>query len=341
MVKDLKKMEKAYIKHVAYYLPERIVTNEDIVKNFSEKAVEKISDNVGIQQRHRTAPGETASDMALKAANALFDESGIERESIDFVVLCTQCADYFMPSTACVLQNRLGLRKDIGAFDIDLGCSGYVYGLAIAKSLILGGLASNVLLLTADNVTRYLHPQDKGNQTLFGDAATATVVSTEGRAEIMDFVLGTDGAGANNLIVKSGASRMPERQNDLTFDKNGSPVSSDHMYMNGAQIFVFTQRIVPKLVKDVLAKNNLNQEDIDLFVFHQANRFMLDFLRKKLGVAEDRFCIYLENFGNTASNTIPISLVEARKENRVKGKVMLCGFGVGYSWAGVVLNVNQ
>ena len=333
-------MKKAYIKHVAYYLPERIVTNEDIVKLFSEKAVEKISENVGIQQRHLTAPGETASDLAVKAANNLFEESGIDRESIDFVVLCTQCADYFMPSTACVLQNRLGLRKDIGAFDIDLGCSGYVYGLAIAKGLIMGGLATNVLLLTADNVTRYLHPQDKGNHMLFGDAATATVVSTEGSAEIMDFVLGTDGSGANNLIVKSGASRMPERQDDLTFDKNGSPVSSDHMYMNGAQIFVFTQRIVPRLVKDVLDKNNLNQEDINLFVFHQANRFMLDFLRKKLGVLEDRFCIYLENVGNTASNTIPISLVEAKKENRVNGKVMLCGFGVGYSWAGVVLNVE-
>lgn len=333
-------MNKAYIKHVAYYLPERVVTNEDLVKEFSEKAVEKISDNVGIMQRHLTAPGETASDLALRAAHKLFDENNIGRETIDFIILCTQCPDYFMPSTACVLQDRLGLRKDIGAFDFDLGCSGYVYGLAIAKGLITAGVASNVLLLTADNVTRYLHPQDKGNRTLFGDAATATLVSTEGNAEIMEFVLGTDGRGANNLIVKSGAARMPESQNDLTFDKNGSPVSSDHMYMNGAQIFVFTQRIVPTLVKDVLAKNNLSQEDIDLFVFHQANRFMLDFLRKKLGVPEDRFCIYLENVGNTASNTIPISLVEAKKEDRVKGKVMLCGFGVGYSWAGVVLNVN-
>lgn len=333
-------MEKAYIKHMAYYLPERIVTNEDIVKLFPEKAVEKISDNVGIKQRHLTAPGETASDMAMKAANILFEKYDIDRQTIDFIILCTQCADYFMPSSACVLQDRLGLRKDIGAFDFDLGCSGYVYGLAIAKGLIAGGLAKNILLLTADNVTRYLHPQDKGNRTLFGDAATATLVSVEGDAEIMEFVLGTDGRGANNLIVKSGAARMPEPQNDLSFDKNGSPVSSDHMYMNGAQIFVFTQRIVPTLVKEVLAKNNLNQEDINLFVFHQANRFMLDFLRKKLGVPEDRFGIYLENVGNTASNTIPICLVEAEKENKVHGKVMLCGFGVGYSWAGVVLDVK-
>ena len=333
-------MNKAYIKYMAYYLPETVVTNDDIVKFFPEKAVEKISDNVGIKQRHLTAPGETASDMAVKAANLLFEENNVDRESIDFIILCTQCADYFMPSTACVLQDRLGLRKDIGAFDIDLGCSGYVYGLAIVKSLIVSGMANNVLLLTADNVTRYLHPQDKGNRTLFGDAATATLVSTEGSAEIMDFVLGTDGKGANNLIVKSGAARMPERQNDLTFDKNGSPVSSDHMYMNGAQIFVFTQRIVPKLVNDVLAKNNLNQDDIDLFVFHQANRFMLEFLRKKLGVPEDRFCINLENVGNTASNTIPICLVDANKENKMKGKIMLCGFGVGYSWAGVVLDAK-
>lgn len=333
-------MKKAFIKQVAYCLPDTVVSNEAIVEEFPEWSVEKIIEKVGVKQRHVAATGETASDLAEKAANKLFDEGNIDRNIIDFVILCTQSPDYFMPSTACALQDRLGLRKDIGAFDFNLGCSGYIYGLAIAKGLIAGGMAENVLLLTSETYNKYLHPRDKGNRTIFGDAATATLVSTEGIAEIGDFELGTDGGGANNLIVKSGASRMPEKQNDLAYDKNGNPVSSDYLYMNGAQIFVFTQRMVPKVIGDVIAKNQLEREDIDLFVLHQANRYMLDFLRKKMAIPEDRFYVYMENVGNTVSNTIPICLVEAQKENRLKGNVLLCGFGVGYSWGAVVLKMN-
>jgi len=333
-------MKKAFIKQVTYCLPDHVVSNEAIVEEFPEWSVEKIIDKVGVKQRHVSADGETAADLAEKVANKLFDEGQIDRNTIDFVILCTQSPDYFMPSTSCILQDRLGLRKDIGAFDINLGCSGYVYGLAVAKGLIAGGIAENVLLLTSETYNKYLHPRDKGNRTIFGDAATATIVSTDGFAEIGDFELGTDGKGAENLIVKSGASRMPERQNDLVFDKNGNPVSSDYLYMNGAQIFVFTQRVVPKVIEAVLAKGQLKQDDIDLFVFHQANRYMLDFLRKKMDIPEDRFYIFIENVGNTVSNTIPICLVEAQNENRLKGNVLLCGFGVGYSWGAALLKMK-
>lgn len=333
-------MKKAFIKQVTYCLPDHVVSNEAIVEEFPEWSVEKIIDKVGVKQRHVSADGETAADLAEKVANKLFDEGQIDRNTIDFVILCTQSPDYFMPSTSCILQDRLGLRKDIGAFDINLGCSGYVYGLAVAKGLIAGGIAENVLLLTSETYNKYLHPRDKGNRTIFGDAATATIVSTDGFAEIGDFELGTDGKGAENLIVKSGASRMPERQNDLVFDKNGNPVSSDHLYMNGAQIFVFTQRVVPKVIEAVLAKGQLKQDDIDLFVLHQANRYMLDFLRKKMDIPEDRFYIFIENVGNTVSNTIPICLVEAQNENRLKGNVLLCGFGVGYSWGAALLKMK-
>ena len=232
------------------------------------------------------------------------------------------------------------MREGIGAFDFNLGCSGFVYGLAIAKGLITGGIAENVLLLTSETYNKYLHPKDKGNRTIFGDAASATLVSTEGFAEIGDFALGTNGKGANNLIVKSGASRMPEKQNDVTFDKNGNPVSSDYLYMNGAQIYVFTQRNVPKVVNEVLEKNHLSKEDIDLFVLHQANQYMLDFLRKKMGIPEERFFMFMENVGNTVSSSIPVCLVEAQKEQRLKGNVLLCGFGVGYSWGAVVVKAN-
>ena len=334
-------MKKAYIKHVAYYLPETVITNETIVSDFPEWSVEKITEKVGVNQRHVASPGETAADMAERAAVKLLEENNIDRETIDFIILCTQSPDYFLPTSACLLQTRLGLRQDIGAFDFNLGCSGFVYGLAVAKGLIAGGIAKNVLLLTAETYNKYLHPKDKGNRTIFGDAATATLVSDAGFAEIMDFALGTNGKGANNLIVKSGASRMPEKQNDLTYDKNGNPVSSDHLFMNGAQIFAFTQRNVPQVVNEVLEKNHLSKEDINLFVLHQANRYMLDFLRKKMDIPEDKFYIFMENVGNTVSNSVPICLVEAQKENRLKGNVLLCGFGVGYSWGAVVLNVNE
>ena len=333
-------MKKAYIKHVAYCLPEQVVTNEAIVRDFPEWSVEKITEKVGVKQRHVAAEGETATDLAEKAANQLIEENNIDRASIDFVILCTQSPDYFLPTSACLLQDRLGLREGIGAFDFNLGCSGFVYGLAIAKGLITSGVAESVLLLTSETYNKYLHPKDKGNRTIFGDAASATLVSTEGFAEIGDFALGTNGKGANNLIVKSGASRMPEKQNDVTFDKNGNPVSSDHLYMNGAQIYVFTQRNVPKVVNEVLEKNGLGKEDIDLFVLHQANQYMLDFLRKKMGIPEERFFMFMENVGNTVSSSIPICLVEAHKENRLKGNVLLCGFGVGYSWGAVVLKIN-
>ena len=332
-------MKKAFIKYVAYCLPEKVVTNEAIVNDFPEWSVEKITEKVGVNQRHVAAEDETATDLAEKAAIKLIAENNIDKDIIDFVILCTQSPDYFLPTSACLLQTRLGLRQDIGAFDFNLGCSGYVYGLSIAKGLIAGGIAENVLLLTAETYNKYLHPKDKGNRTIFGDAASATLVSVDGVAEVLDFALGTNGKGANNLIVKSGASRMPENQNDLTFDKNGNPVSSDYLFMNGAQIFAFTQRNVPKVINEVLEKNNLAKEDIDMFVLHQANRYMLDFLRNKMDIPEDKFYIFMENVGNTVSNSIPLCLVEARKENRLKGNVLLCGFGVGYSWGAVILKM--
>lgn len=333
-------MKKAFIKSIAYYLPEKIVTNEAIVADFPEWSVEKITEKVGVSQRHVAAPEETAADMAEKAALILFEENGVSRDSIDFVLLCTQSPDYFLPTSACLLQEKLGLRQDIGAFDFNLGCSGYVYGLAVAKGLISAGVAQNVLLLTSETYNKYLHPRDKGNRTIFGDAASATLVSIDGFAEIQEFALGTNGKGANNLIVKSGASRCPERTNDVEFDKNGNPVSADFLFMNGAQIFVFTQKNVPLVVGEVLSKNNLKQEDIDLFVFHQANQYMLDFLRKKMGIPEDKFCFYMDRVGNTVSNSIPICLVEAQKDDRLRGHLLLCGFGVGYSWGAVTLHVN-
>lgn len=332
-------MKQAYIKAISYYLPEQILTNEELVREFPEWTVEKVANKIGVDSRHISAEGETAGDMAEQAACKLFNEWGINPRNIDFVLLCTQSPDYFLPTTACILQHRLGIPTSAGAIDYNLGCSGYIYGLAITKGLVVSGVAKNVLLLTAETYTKHIHPKDKGNRTIFGDAATATLVSGDGFAEIGEFSLGTDGSGAENLIVKTGGMRQQKPLGDMSFDENGALRSSDNLYMNGTEIFSFTQENVPPLVADTLAKNEYEKSDIDLFVFHQANKYMLGFLRKKMKIEEDKFYYCLSRFGNTVSSTIPIALKEAMVDKRIKlgNKVLIAGFGVGYSWGGTLL----
>lgn len=334
---------KAYIKEISYYLPEKIVTNEDLVKDFPEWNVDKIALKLGINRRYTASEAETATDMAIQAAEALFAKGNIAKDDIDYILFCTQSPDYKLPTSACIIQDRLGLRRNIGAVDFNLGCSGYIYGLSLAKGLICGGIAKNILLLTAETYNKYIHPRDKGNRSIFGDAASATIVSTDGIAEIGNFSLGTDGSGAENLIVKSGGSRNSELVNDLHFDEGNNPISSDHIYMNGSEIFIFTLGNVPPLIEDTLANNNLQMDDVDLFVYHQANKHMLDFLRKKSKIDKDKFYYALSDFGNTVSNTIPIALVEALKDGSIKtgNKVVIAGFGVGYSWGGAMLKFGN
>ena len=329
---------KVYIKEIAYYLPKKIVTNEELVQDFPEWSVEKIADKVGVRER-RVAVDETATDLAVCASEKLFNKGTVNKEDIDFILFCTQSPDYKLPSSACIIQDRIGLTTKCGAFDFNLGCSGYEYGLAVAKGLITAGVAKNVLLLTGETYNKYVHERDKGNRTIFGDAASATVISTEGFAEIGEFSLGTDGSGAKNLIVKSGGARFPEKFNDLRFDEGGNPVSSDHLFMDGQEIFMFTLMKVPKMIKDVCAKNDLQKEDISLFVFHQANKYMLEHLRKKLKIDEDKFFVNLAGVGNTVSSTIPIALCDAREQGLLFGKVVLAGFGVGLSWGATILDI--
>lgn len=330
---------KAYIKAISYYLPESVLTNEDISNLFPEWTAEKVASKVGIKSRHISGEDETATDMAFNAALKLFDEHGIDKSDIDFLLLCTQSPDYYLPSSSCILQDRLGLNKHCGAFDFNLGCSGFVYGLAVAKGLLSAGIAKNLLLLTSETYTKHIHPKDKGNKTIFGDAASAILISNEGIGEIKEFVLGTDGSGYEQLIVKNGALHNHCFTNEFSFDEEGNIIAPDYLYMNGSEVFAFTIREVPPLVDEVLIANGLKKEDIDLFIFHQANKFMLTHLRKRLKIDEEKFFIFMEDVGNTVSSTIPIALYEAMKQNKIKkgNKILLAGFGVGLSWGGVVI----
>lgn len=336
---------KASIKAISYYLPEAILSNDLINQDFPEWDIEKISSKTGINSRHISASDEFSSDMAVKAAEKLFEEHNIDRSTIDYLLFCTQSPDYFLPTTACIIQDKLGLNTSIGALDFNLGCSGFVYGLSLAKGLIAGEMAKNVLLITSETYSKFIHPKDKSNKTIFGDAAAATLITSgEGFCSIGNFVFGTDGKGAENLIVKQGGMRFPvSEENEDIKDEFGNIRNDKNLFMNGTEIFNFTGEFVPKLTASILDKSGLTKDDIDLFIFHQANKYMLNHLRKKIKIPEEKFFISMEHCGNTVSSTIPIALYEAQKEGKTTDikNLVLAGFGVGYSWGACNLIINE
>lgn len=333
-------MVNAYIESVAYYLPETELTNEKLSEQFPEWSVEKIGAKTGIRTRHIAGDDVYSSDLASEAARRVFEQSGIDPQEIDFLILCTQSPDYFMPITAGIVHGKLGLRYGIGATDINLGCSGYVYGLGLAKGLIETSIASKVLLLTVDTYTRYLNPRDKSVRTIFGDGAAATIVSGDSETPRITAVsYGTDGSGAGALIVPRGGLGDGVKVTPKSAPEARSLTPSRYdLYMDGPAIFNFTLEVVPSTVRRVLSEAGLVEDDIDLYVFHQANAFMLEHLRKKLGIDSGRFFVSLENSGNTVSSTIPIALAEAEHSGVLKKgmRVMLMGFGVGLSWGGLI-----
>lgn len=329
----------AYIKGISYYLPEKILTNKELLKIFPEWSVDKVASKVGVVSRHIAGNDETASDMAEKAARKLFNEYNISPKSIDFILFCTQSPDYILPSSACILQDKLGIPTYAGALDYNLGCSGCIYGLSMAKSFVNSGLAKNVLLLTAETYNKYIHPADKSNRTIFGDGAAACVISSDGIAEIGEAILGTDGSGYKHLIIETGGSRNKEKTGEIGEDEDGHIKYDDYLYMNGSAIFNFTLDAVPKIIKETLAKNNLSSDEIDYYVFHQANKFMLNTIRKVCALPQDKFYNNLEDTGNTVSSTVLIALKQCVDNHIIcsGNYVMIAGFGVGLSWGGLVL----
>lgn len=303
---------------IACYLPEASLTNVDLVKMYPEWTEDKILSKTGIASRHVASDEMSALDLAEKAAKGLLSSGGMGTSEIEYLLLCTQSSEYRLPSTACLLHERLGLNQSAGALAFDHGCSGFIYGLSLAKGLIAGGMAKHVLLVTAETYTKYIEPQDKSTRTIFGDGAAATLIDEIAASKIGAFSFGTDGSGADKLIVRDGK-----------------------LFMDGPDIFNFTLDIVPKTMEDVLAKNNLTRDDIDLYVFHQANKFMLDTIRKVNGLPRDKFYVNLATTGNTVSSTIPIALKQLDDAGKLRSgmKVMLMGFGVGLSWGATVITI--
>lgn len=326
-----------------YHLPENVVSTSDLSLQFPDWSVDKIAAKTGITARHIARPEECASDLAVAAAQKLFSSGACRPEDIDYVLLCTQSPDYFLPTTACLVQARLGIPTTAGALDFNLGSSGYIYGLGLGEGLISSGQASTLLLLTAETYSKFLNPRDRSVRTIFGDGAAATLLIATDVSEpfLGPFIYGTNGDGGPNLIVPTGGSRRPRTNCSAkeTEDENGNVRSADNLFMSGPEIFNFTLSAVPESVGRLLAKSGKTIGDVDLFVFHQANQSMLDHLRKRLKIPAEKFYVFMKDCGNTASSTIPIALKSARDEGRLSegSLIMLVGFGPGYSWGATFL----
>jgi len=331
---------------ISIALPDTILTNHDLELGFNDPrwTAEKIYSKTGIESRH-IACKETVSDLAVQASQNLINEHSLDIKCIDFVLLCTQSPDYSLPTTACLIQHRLGLSNNIGALDFNLGCSGFVYGLSLAQGLLLAGACSNILLIMAETYSKYINFNDKSTRTIFGDGASALHLTRKSVNNIGKFVFGTDGSGFNHLIVPSGGGAIPHSSETRieSSDEAGNIRSLENLYMNGPEIFSFTIRTVPELIFSTLDRNSLTIDDVDLFVFHQANAFLLENLRLKIGIPKEKFYVNLKFCGNTVSASIPIALYHAIKAGKIKSNytVLIAGFGVGYSWGATIVHFSD
>jgi len=326
----------ATIGPITVYLPERVETNADLQAEFPRWDMDLIYSKTGIAQRHIAGPEECASDLGVAACKRLFEEFDIDPGSIDFLLLCTQTPDYPLPTTACLMQERLGLRKQIGALDFNLGCSGFVYGLSLSDGLIRGGAVERVLLVTAETYSKYIHPTDRSLRTIFGDGAAATLIEAVDEPVLSGFSFGTDGSGADTLLVTEGGARSAASAHEPRHRKRWPST----LYMDGPSLISFTVENIPGLVHDVLDKAMLSRTDVDLFLMHQATEKLLSQLHETLELDEARMPIVIKDYGNTVSSTIPILIRDLRDNDRLQPGMhnMLIGFGVGWSWAGCMWN---
>jgi 3-oxoacyl-[acyl-carrier-protein] synthase-3 len=291
-----------------------------------------IFSKTGVWSRHIAAPDECASDLGVAAAEKLFATHGIDRSTVDFLLLCTQTPDYPLPTTSCLMQHRLGLKTTAGALDFNLGCSGFVYGLSLADGLIRTGAAQRILLITAETYSKYIHPDDRSLRTIFGDAAAATLIDASDTPSLGAFSFGTDGAAGDALMVNSGGARQAEG----ALQPRTKWRWQSKLYMDGPGLIQLTLDTIPQMVERVLAIGESSDAEIDLYLVHQATHKLLENLRQELRLDENRMPTVLRDYGNTVSSTIPIIINELRSSGRLrKGtRSLLAGFGVGFSWAG-------
>jgi 3-oxoacyl-[acyl-carrier-protein] synthase III len=332
----------AYIKAMAYRLPEERLTNEDLYSRFGEKAVRSIAKMSGITERRIASPGQTAADLATLAAQQLLAEQDCDPHSIDLLVFTSQTPDYQIPATACVLHERLGLRLNCACFDVNQGCSAFPYSLSIANGLLETGAADRALVLNADAITQVLYPRDRALVTLHGDAAVATLLDrSPGGGRLHGFHFGTDGTGWKHIVMPVSGARA-KRTADTSREivtETGSVTTAEHLQMNGPAVFHFTMSTVAEAIQFALAKWNWTVEDCQLVLLHQANKTMLDMIYRDLNVPPEKRFYFMEQVGNAAGASSPMLLAEALRQGKVKpgDKLVLSGFGNGLSWSVVAI----
>jgi len=317
------------ISDIQYYLPPKLLSNEDLVFDNPDWRMDDIEKKTGIKYRYICEDAQTSKDIALLACEKIFN-SNVRRSDIDFLIVITESPEYIAPAMSCDLQNSLGLETSIASFDVNLGCSGFVYGLMVADSILCANNYSNGLLVCVDTYSKYISSNDRTCRPLFSDAASATLITASKKKTVGPFVLGTDGSGYKDLMVKnSGTIKNIDTERNLYF-------------MNGSAVFMFTMRVVPKAVNDLLIKEKCNTEDIDLFVFHQASKLVIDNLKRLLKLSNEKVFENYQLVGNTVSSSIPIALSQAKSAKKIKkgSIVMLVGFGVGLSWGATIIRYN-
>lgn len=327
---------------MAASVPEQVRQNTEWEASFGAETVRKIIASTGIVQRH-VSTAICSSDLCFDAAQRMLGELGWDPQEVGILVFVSQSPDYILPATSFPLHERLGLSKSCAVFDINLGCSGYVYGLWVLSSLLTQSSAQKGLLLVGETNSRLNSSEDRGTSLLVGDAGTATALEKSAAAPRAHFVLGSDGAGYSHLMIPAGGMRTPHTAETLKrkVREDGSIRSDGEGLMNGAEVFAFTLREVPKMFKE-LREISAAEDEVDYYVLHQANKFMLDHLMAKLKVPSEKVPLSLDQYGNTSSASIPLT-VAARLRDAVRQKscrLMVAGFGVGFSWAAARIDVG-
>jgi 3-oxoacyl-[acyl-carrier-protein] synthase-3 len=332
------------IEDIACAFPAGSLSNEELRAAYPEWDFDRLEKRTGVIRRYVAAEGETALDFAVRACEQLEGRGRLCASAIDAVIFCTESPDYIMPPNACLLHGKLNLKPEVLAFDINLACSGYVYGLQLAASLLQSKVAHRVLLATADTYTRYIHPGDRATRCLFGDGGAVSIITPAADGHgIRDIQCGTAGKHYEKFIIPAGGMRMPRTCETAreTVDQSANVRTQEHIRMDGLGVLSFFNATVTCAVRGMLARNGLSVGDIDLFVFHQASQIALDSLRTALSIPPDKMVYDLAETGNLVSASIPVALRRALDSGRAKrGQlVLLCGFGVGLSWGTALIDL--
>lgn len=330
-----------FIKHIEYYLPEKVISNLDFARDNPEWNIEKIEEKSGVKNRHVVEPNQTALDIAIKAIEKLFVSGVVTKDQIDAVIFCTQSQDYVMPANSFLIHKHFDFNQNVWTFDYNLACSGYIFGLAITRGIIETGLAKNVLLINSETYSKYLNPKDRSTNILFGDGAAASFISSENSAGIIDIILSSNGEKFDTFYIPAGGMKIPKsiHTKETNIDHSGNAKSLENIHMNGFAVWQFISKNVSEQITTLLERNDLSTDDIDLFVFHQASKLTLDSLVKMLKLNDDKVFVNLQDVGNTVSASIPIALKDAEQRGRLKkgNLILLSGFGVGLSWGSIIM----